>query len=198
MKSNRWSRILCLTAALAVLAGSALADGPVSFSAEGYTWEVSFPAQYIVYTKEMGEDSLLLKLTGASTDDMDWYMTGLGCSVVGVHLLNSHELWLSVSDRSPGVGRVGLDGEVPKDIQEAFFDGASFGRGPYTVETFEGRDYYVFADGKSIYEGGINYRICTFIGQYEIMLRWESGTGERTAEDISELKGIIRSVKPVN
>ncbi len=146
----------------------------------------------------MGEDSPLLPVIGASVKDMSRYMTGLGCSVFAVCLPSGHQLWLSVTDRSAGLGSVGPDGSLPENIVKSYFDGTALSRGPYTVESFGGRDYYLFAKGISIYEGGVNYRISVFYGQYEIMLRWESGTGTRTGEDIETLKAVIRSVQPVN
>ena len=197
MKENRRLVTLILALALLVSAGRAAAE-PLVFSAGGRKWQVDLPRGYLAYTGEMGEDSPLLAVTGASVKDMNRYMTGLGCSVCAVYLPSGHQLWLSVTDRSAGLGSAGPDGSLPEYIVKAYFDGTAFSRGPYTVESFGGRDYYLFAKGISIYEGGVNYRISVFYGQYEIMLRWESGTGTRTGEDIETLKAVIRSVQPAN
>ena len=195
MRKNIWLSVLCIAAALAILPCGSLAEESLFFSVDGRTWEVVLPAEYLPYTSELGQNSPLLKVNGATQAEMDQYITALGCSVCCVHVHWGHQMWLSVRDHSAVLGRVNPGISLPQDIVKAYFDGTTLTRGPYTVETVGGRDYYLFADGESINAGGICYRISTFIGHYEVMLRWESGTGARTAEDIDTLKAIIRSVQ---
>ena len=200
MRKNIRLSVLCILAALAVLSGgvlsgSALADESLFFSVDGRTWEVVLPPEYLPYTSELGQNSPLLKISGATQTEMDQYISALGCSVCCIHVHSGHQLWLSVKDHSADLGRVNPGVSLPQDIVKTYYDGTTLSRGPYTVETVGGRDYYLFADGESTNAGGICYRISTFIGHYEVMLRWESGTGARTEEDIDTLKAIIRSVQ---
>lgn len=195
MKRSRWFLILCLAACLILPAGSAAADQSLFFTAEGRTWEVVLPAEYLPYTTELGQNSPLLKASGSSRASMDQYMAALSCSVCCVHTFCGHQLWLSVKDHSAVLGRARDGLALPEQTVRSYLDGTAVGRGPYTTETSGGRQYYVFADGPSINDGGISYRICTFIGHFEVMLRWESGTGIRSDADIAELKAIIRSVQ---
>ena len=122
-------------------------------------------------------------------------MAALGCSVCCVHSSDMHQMWISVKDRSVGLGKAKEGESLPKDIVTAFYDGISFSRGRYKLETIDGRDYYLFADGPSIYQGGINYYISTMMGHYEVSVRWESGNGKRTQDDIALLKEIITSIR---
>ncbi len=195
MKKNIRLSVLCFAAALAILSYGALADESLFFSVDGRTWEVVLPPEYLPYTSELGQNSPLLKISGATQTEMDEYIAPLGCSVFCRHVYWGHELWLSVKDHSTDLGRVNPGVSLPQDIVKTYYDGTTLSRGPYTVETVGGRDYYLFADGESTNAGGICYRISTFIGHYEVMLRWESGTGARTEEDIDTLKAIIRSVQ---
>ncbi len=197
MKRKLWLSVLCSAVLLVMLTGSAAADEALFFTVDNQTWEVILPAEYLPYTTELGKNSPLLQVSGASQADMDRYMASLGCSVCCVNVYCGHQFWLSVKDQSSGLGRVRAGQSLPKEIVKSYLDGTAVSRGDYTTETYGGREYYIFANGQSINEGGISYRLSTFVGHYEVMLRWESGTGTRTADDIETLKTIFRSVMPV-
>jgi hypothetical protein len=166
----------------------------ITFSVDNNTYAVDLPEDYLIYVYGSGDDSPLLKLAGKRASEIDSVLDQLGSSVWGAHKTLFHQFWLSVKDRSAGLGTVPEGQALPKNIVDSYFDGVAIGRGPYTVETYDGRDYYVFENGQSIFQNGINYFIATFSGHNEVSLRWESGNGERTEDDIAVLKNIIRSV----
>lgn len=166
-----------------------------TFSADNHTYAADVPDDYLIYISGSGDGNALLELAGRSAAEIDSVLEQLGSSVWGAHKTLLHQFWLSVKDRSAGLGTVQDGQSLPKDIVKSYFDGVAIGRGSYTVETYDGQDYYVFENGQSIFQNGINYYISTFFGHYEVALRWESGNGKRTEEDIAVLKDIIRSVR---
>ena len=192
MKKRIVSLLCVLVFVLSI--GTAHAEA-YTFSVDQREYSVDIPDAYLVYTSSMGQESPLLKLTGATASSMDLYMAALGSSVCCVHREYMHQMWISVKDRSSGLGTVEEGGSLPKDIIKAYYDGVAFSRGSYSVETIDGREYYLFANGKSINAGGINYYISTMMGHYEVSVRWESGNGARTESDIAELKSIIASIQ---
>lgn len=193
MHNNIRKTVLALLFILAMLFSAASAE-QVELVVDGNRYTMEIPEEYAVYTSALGKDSSYVKFTGyEETGVLDDYMKGLGCCLVGVERTYYHQIWLSIKDRSEGLGQ-----NPEERLIRAYYDGVAMGRGAYTVEQYNGHDYYVFASGKSIYENGINYYISTFFGNYEVALRWESETGKRTEEDIELLKAIIHSVQPMN
>lgn len=168
----------------------------ISFDVDRNTYIAEIPERYLVYIYGTGDNNPLIQLSGNTSAQIDSALEMLGSSVWVVQKTQYHQFWLSVKDRSAGLGMVSDGESLPKQILKSYYDGVSLSRGPYFVETYNGQDYYVFENGKSIYQGGKNYYISTFFGHYEVTLRWESGDGTRTAEDIAELKDIIHSVHP--
>ena len=159
----------------------------VEVTVDGILFTVHVPDTYSIYTSALGKTGIYGDL---DTEKMDAYLQQLGSCMYGEHTERGHQLWVNITDRSPGLGK-----NPSKEMIDSYYDGMVSGRGQYTKENYEGQNYYLFADGKSIYPNGINYRIATFLGYYEISIRWESGTGTRTAVDIAELKNMIRSVE---
>lgn len=193
MRNNIRGTALVLIFVLVMLFSTACAE-QVNLVIDGNRYTVEIPEEYAAYTSALGIDSSYVKFTGyEETDVLDSYMQTLGCCLVGANKTSYHQIWLSIKDRSPGVGQ-----NPSEQLIRSYYDGVSLARGAYTVEQYTGKDYYVFASGDSLYQNGVNYYISTFIGCYEVALRWESGTGERTEEDIELLKDLIHSVQPVN
>jgi len=158
----------------------------VDVTVDDLQYTFSIPETYYIYTSALGKTGIYGDL---DTGKLDAYLQQLGSCIYGEHTKLNHQFWISINDRSPGLGS-----NPSKEMIEAYYNGQTISRGPYTKESFEGQDYYLFADGQSINPNGINYRISTFKGCHEISVRWESGSGTRTEEDITELKNIIRSV----
>lgn len=175
---------------LGVLLTSASYAEKAEVTVDNHRYSVEVPDGYAIYTPELGMNSSYIKMTGyTDLETLNIYMKTLGSCLIGVHTSKYHELWLSIKDRSLGVGTNPTD-----EIIHSFYLGVAVSRGKFTVENHEGKDYYVFADGTSIYPDGANLYISTFIGHYEVAARWESGSGMRTEQDIDELKEIIYSV----
>lgn len=196
MKNNCWKIMMAALLMAAVLLGMANAE-ELSFQAEGHRFTVNIPEPYLAYTVELGAESPMMRMSGADAAEMDAYMAALDCAVCCLDSKNMHQMWLTIKDRSVGLGRAPEGGSLPADVLDAYYEGLGLIRGAFTVETIDGREFHLFANGRSIYSGGINYFISTFMGHYEISLRWESGTGSRTEEDIAVLKEIIASVRMV-
>ncbi len=163
-------------------------------SAGGITYTVELPDGYLPYTPEMGADSPMVKAFGSDPSALNPYLDALGCSMVCAHAEQLHQMWISVKDRSAGFPHLpeGAD-PSPADL-EAYYAGVSFSRGKYITETHNGHTYRIFADGESIFEGGTNCYISSFLGKNEVIVRWESGNGSRTDSDLEDLRGVIRSI----
>ena len=196
MRNNIGKTIIGFTFILIMLFLSTANADVISLHVDDQEYTVSIPDTYVVYTPELGKDSSYVQFSGyQETEILDNYLKELGSCLVAVEKTIHHQLWLSIKDRS-----VGLGNNPQADTIQAYYDGVALGRGRYTVEKYNEKDYYLFAEGESIYkaQGGINYYISTFIGCYEVSVRWESGDGQRTDEEISLLKDIIHSVQLVN
>lgn len=163
------------------------------FSFEGKRFVAEIPAKYLIYTSEMAENSPLLKLTGASANDMDSYMDSLQCVLCGVHEEKYHQIWISVKNRNDAFPN-SSNGISPEE-KRAYYDGVALSRGNYTEYERNGQYYYIFEDNPSIAEGGRSYYISFFINKDEVSVRWESGNGKLTFGDMGDIQTIAYSIK---
>ena len=186
-------RVLILSFVFSLTCFLAVAE-EYTISTDGKTYIVILPEGYLPYTSEMGADSPMIKAFGADSSTMDLYIKALDCDMCCVHKEQLHQMWIAIRDRSAGFPFL-PDGAEPSAADlNSYYTGVSYARGKYSTETHNGHTYYIFADGRSINKGGINYYISTFLGKNEVIVRWESGNGLRTDADIEALKGIIYSI----
>ncbi len=197
MRRHGWIWV-CLMAVLLVFPTVSCAGGSntVHFDALGEKFTVELPEEYLAYTPAMGADSPLLTLSKSNPAEMDQYMSLLGCAVCAAHNQHLHQLWISVMDRSGGFPNVPDGQDVPIASQRAFFDGIAFTRGSYTEKVIDGKTYFVFENNPSVTPGGASIFVATMYGKREISVRWESGSGRKTSDDLDEILKIAESIIP--
>ena len=194
MKRTMLRIIAMLLAGAAVLLTGAAAE-TYTFSAGEEIYRIEIPEDYLPYTAEMGFDSPMVKaFEDASPLILDAYMKAMDCSMCCVHAEKRHQTWISVRDRSDGFINVSEDAALSSGDIQTYYDGVSAVRGPYSTETHDGRIFYIFENGRNIFEAGIDYYISTFLERKEVTVHWESGDGTRTEEDTAAVKEMIFSI----